>query len=123
MAKSLLSELVIKISVKLDSSFNANLKNTKKQVEELSDVLSDEPTPSKDFINIKFFYHPAVPMPKVLIDGKEEWIEEMILTARTGEGMEITMMSHKFEEYPFIKVNQSKGKVKAVEWHLKYEVS
>lgn len=88
----------------------------------LPDVLADEPTPSREYSNMKVFYHPAAPRPKVVIDGKEEWLEEMLITARTRNGTEIAFSSHEFEEYPFIRVNDKKGKVKAIEWHIKYEL-
>ncbi|MCD4785369.1 MAG: hypothetical protein K8T10_16240 [Candidatus Eremiobacteraeota bacterium] len=95
----------------------------------LPDILSDEPPPSKEYSNFKMFYHPAAPRPKVVIDGKEEWLDEMLITARTRNGTEIALSSHEFEEYPFIRIERremgnekrKKGKVKAIEWHLKFE--
>jgi len=93
----------------------------------LPDILADEPTPSTEYSQMKMFYHPAVPRPKIVINGEEEWLEEMLITARTRNGTEIVMSSHEYEEYPFIRVvrretgSEKTGKVKAIEWRLKYE--
>lgn len=80
------------------------------------------PQGTKDDIStLKLFYHPATDRPKIIIDGKEDALDEMLLTARTKSGNEICITSHPFETAPYIRLNKQNAKVKSIEWTVKYE--
>lgn len=81
---------------------------------------------NNDFHNIKLFYHPAVPQVRIIIDGNEkeedkEYVDEMMLSIRTSKNRELFLLSHKFEQYPYLNMERDRGRVKALEWHLKWE--
>lgn len=82
---------------------------------------SNQNSGSAKFHNIKLFYHPAAPQIKMLIDGKEEWVDEMMLSVRTSENRELFLLSHKFEQYPYLNQDRERGKIKAIECHIKWE--
>ena len=83
---------------------------------------SSEKPDSSDFHQIKMFYHPATPQVKIIIDGKEELVDEMMLSIRTNNNQELFVLNHKFDEYPYLNLDKERGKIKALEWHLKWEV-
>lgn len=74
-----------------------------------------------DLSTLKLFYHPAADRPKIIIDGKEDILEEMLLTARTKRGNEICITSHPFETTPCIRLNKQNSKIKSIELTVKYE--
>jgi len=83
--------------------------------------LPDSLSSSKNYIDFKIFYHPTASAPKAIIDYKKETIKELLLTALTDDETEITVMSHKYEKDPFIRIDDEDGRVVSVELHIKFE--
>ncbi len=83
---------------------------------------SSEKPNSSEYRQVKLFYHPATPQVKIIIDGKEELVDEMMLSIRTNNNQELFVLNHKFDEYPYLNLDKERGKIKALEWHLKWEV-
>lgn len=60
-----------------------------------------------EMANLKLFWHPGACRPKIIIDGQEHAIAEMIATIRTADGHEVFIHSHPCEKRPCLAIDKN----------------